>query len=354
MIEVQHLTKKYDNLYAVNDISFTIESGKIYGFLGPNGAGKSTTMNIITGCLSATSGTVSVDGKDIFENPIEAKRKIGYLPEIPPLYTEMTPAEYLAFVAQAKGVGYEQASRQIKEVMELTQITYVADRLIRNLSKGYRQRVGIAQALLGNPDIIILDEPTVGLDPKQIIEIRDLIRLLGQNKTVIVSSHILAEISEVCDHVIILSHGRLVANDSLSALEAGTKADTRLQLTVKGEMQTVASVLTEIEGVCNIDAQQEHENGICSFLFDIDFQNDPRDIIFYTLADKKIPIVEMSIKRPTLEDIFLRLTSNAFVNEENEQFSNQPSFENDTACDFSECESPEQQNEQIDKEDIDE
>ena len=246
MIEVKNLTKKYGSFCAVSDLSFTIEKGKIYGFLGPNGAGKSTTMNIVTGCLSATDGQVLVDGADIFKDPLTAKKKIGYLPELPPLYTEMTPAEYLSFVAEAKGVGYEEAPRQVREVMELTQITHVADRLIRNLSKGYRQRVGIAQALLGNPEVILLDEPTVGLDPRQIMEIRELIRSLGQTKTVIVSSHILAEISAVCDHVMILSHGRLVANDSLAALEESALADAALSLTVKGAGEDVAALLSEI------------------------------------------------------------------------------------------------------------
>ena len=319
MIEVRNLTKKYGSFFAVNDVSFTIEKGKIYGFLGPNGAGKSTTMNIITGCLSATGGSVFVDGEDIFEKPLEAKRKIGYLPELPPLYTEMTPAEYLAFVAEAKGVGYDEAPRQVKEVMELTQITHVADRLIRNLSKGYRQRVGIAQALLGNPDVIILDEPTVGLDPKQIIEIRELIRRLGETKTVIVSSHILAEISAVCDHVMIISHGRLVANDSIAALEASAMEDSALTLAVKGEIEAVSPVLEQIDGVLSIAAAcQEHEEGICRFVLDIDMQNDPRDTIFYTLAEMKMPIVEMFARHATLEDVFLRLTSEEFLEDEEE------------------------------------
>lgn len=316
MIEVRNLTKKYGNFFAVNDISFTIEKGKIYGFLGPNGAGKSTTMNIITGCLSATSGSVLIDGEDIFENPLEAKRRIGYLPELPPLYTEMTPAEYLAFIAEAKGVGYEETPRQVKEVMELTQISHVADRLIRNLSKGYRQRVGIAQALLGNPEIVILDEPTVGLDPKQIIEIRELISSLGQTKTVIVSSHILAEISAICDHVMIISHGRLVANDSLAALEESALTDTALHLTVKGEKDAVCALLEQIEGIRGIAAQESDTVGICRFLLDMDPQNDPRDTIFYTLAEMKMPIVEMSVHHATLEDIFLRLTSEEIFDEE--------------------------------------
>jgi ABC-2 type transport system ATP-binding protein len=313
LIEVRNLTKKYGNFLAVNDISFDIEKGKIYGFLGPNGAGKSTTMNIITGCLAATSGHVYVDGNDTFDKPLAAKRKIGYLPELPPLYAEMTPSEYLFFVAEAKGISYDRVSKQVSDVMELTQITHVANRPIHHLSKGYRQRVGIAQALLGDPDVIILDEPTVGLDPAQIIEIRSLIRSLGQNKTVIVSSHILAEISAVCDHVMILSHGRLVANDSLEALEQSALADARLHLTVKGDTQAVLSLLEAISDISDLKAEENKEDGICSFSMQIDAENDPRDTIFYTLAQNKMPIVEMCITHATLEDIFLRLTSDEFV-----------------------------------------
>ncbi|MBO5305480.1 MAG: ABC transporter ATP-binding protein, partial [Clostridia bacterium] len=226
----------------------------------------------------------------------------------------------LAFVAEAKGVGYEEAPRQVREVMELTQITHVSDRLIRNLSKGYRQRVGIAQALLGEPEVIILDEPTVGLDPKQIIEIRELIRRLGETKTVIVSSHILAEISAVCDHVMILSHGKLVANDSLAALEESAMEDSSLTLAIKGEIEAASKVLEQIEGVRSIVAAcQEHQEGICRFVLDIDAQNDPRDTIFYTLAEMKMPIVEIFVHHATLEDIFLRLTSDEFFEEQEDE-----------------------------------
>lgn len=316
LIEVRNLTKKYGHFPAVSNISFNIEQGNIYGFLGPNGAGKSTTMNMITGCLSATSGNVIIDGEDIFENPIQAKRKIGYLPEIPPLYPEMTPAEYLSFVAEAKGVGAEESIRQVKEVMELTQISDMADRLIRNLSKGYRQRVGIAQALLGNPDVIILDEPTVGLDPRQITQIRELIRSLGKFKTVIVSSHILAEISEICNHVMILSHGRLVANDTIQNLEDQASADQHLMLTVKGISDEVFTVLSKINGVRSVDRLKAESDRQCRFSLDIDRENDPRDAIFYALAEHKMPIVDMTWNRATLEDIFLRLTSAEFPDEE--------------------------------------
>ena len=213
MIEVSNLTKKYGDHIAVDHLSFRVEKGQIYGFLGPNGAGKSTTMNIITGYLAATEGTVTIDGKDVQKDPEEAKRAIGYLPELPPLYVDMTVREYLDFVAELKKVPKKERKQQIDEVMEMTQITDMQQRLIRNLSKGYRQRVGLAQAILGYPEVIILDEPTVGLDPKQIIEIRDLIRKLGENHTVILSSHILSEVSAVCDHIMIIAHGKLVASD---------------------------------------------------------------------------------------------------------------------------------------------
>ena len=214
MITVKELTKRYGAHTAVDALSFTVDKGQIYGLLGPNGAGKSTTMNIITGYISATDGTAEIDGCDIFDSPAEARAKIGYLPEQPPLYTDMTPREYLAFAAELKGLPREQRKAAVEQCMERTNIADVADRLIRNLSKGYRQRVGLACALLGDPPVIILDEPTVGLDPKQIIEIRELIRSLGQEHTVLLSSHILSEVNAVCDKVLIMSHGKLVACDT--------------------------------------------------------------------------------------------------------------------------------------------
>lgn len=224
MIEIDHLTKRYGSHTAVSDLCLTVEPGQIYGFLGPNGAGKSTTMNIMTGCLAATEGTVRIGGHDIFEEPAKAKALIGYLPEQPPLYLDMTPLEYLGFVAQAKGVSREDRKRQLKHAMEVTQIEGVRDRLIKNLSKGYKQRVGIAQALLGSPRLIILDEPTVGLDPAQVIEIRKLIRELGRAHTVILSSHILSEVQAVCQQILILSKGHLAAAGSLEELTADGKS----------------------------------------------------------------------------------------------------------------------------------
>ena len=239
MIEVSHLTKRYGSHLALDDLSFTIPEGQIYGLLGPNGAGKSTTMNILTGCLAATSGRVRIDGVDIFEDPMAAKKHLGYLPELPPLYMDRTPEEYLRFVARAKGIG--EVRGELERVMALTQITDVKDRLIRNLSKGYRQRVGIAQAILGDPDIIILDEPTVGLDPRQITEIRELIQKLGENKTVILSSHILSEVQAVCDSILILSRGKLVACDTPDNLERLLTGGTALELEADTQPERLGS-----------------------------------------------------------------------------------------------------------------
>lgn len=234
MIEINHLTKKYGSHAAVDDLSLNIESGKIYGFLGPNGAGKSTTMNMITGYLGASSGTIKIDGEDIFENPESARKKIGYLPELPPLYQEMLVEEYLNFVAELKKIPKGERAKAVEEVMELTGVAEVSGRLIKNLSKGYKQRVGLAQAILGYPEVIILDEPTVGLDPKQIIEMRTLIKKLGENHTVILSSHIMQEISAVCEYVFIISKGKLVAADTLENLENRSMANQTLEFEVKG------------------------------------------------------------------------------------------------------------------------
>ncbi|MGM9641646.1 MAG: ABC transporter ATP-binding protein [Eubacteriales bacterium] len=305
MIKVRNLTKKYGNHLAVNNISFDIKQGKIYGLLGPNGAGKSTTMNILTGCLAATSGEVLVDGHDIFEEPIEAKRHIGYLPEQPPVYGEMTPREYLMFVAEAKGVPFEKSLHHVKEVMMLTQIYDVRDRLIKNLSKGYRQRVGIAQAMIGEPDVIILDEPTVGLDPAQIIEIRNLIKKLGQIKTVIISSHILAEISAVCDHVIIISHGNIVANDTLEHLEAEASRDNAVTLKIKGDLGKSKKFIEAVKGVEKVKLTEE--SGIVTAEVSAQSGADIREDLFNIFASAKMPILDMHSNETTLEDIFLRL-----------------------------------------------
>ena len=330
MIEVKHLTKIYGDHTAVDDLSFTIQPGKIYGLLGPNGAGNSTTMNIVTGCLAATSGTFTVNGHDIYEDPIAAKRCIGYLPEIPPLYTDMTPYEFLSFVVEAKGVAYDEAARQVREVMELTQISDKQDRLIKNLSKGYRQRVGIAQAMLGNPDIIILDEPTVGLDPKQIIEIRELIRMLGENRTVILSSHILAEVSAVCDHVLIISHGKLVADDTIENLENSVNTTNTLHLSARGDLAAISEILAGIEGILDCE-QIPNGNGILDLKLTVSKERDLRDDIFFAMAEHKIPVLTMELEELTLENIFLSLTGGeGTVSDETEDEENETEEKEDT------------------------
>ncbi len=311
MIEVKNLTKVYGDHTAVNHLNFHVEAGHIYGFLGVNGAGKSTTMNMLTGCLAATEGTVRIDGHDIFEEPTEAKRCIGYLPELPPLYPEMTPREYLYFVGRAKGLSKGECSEQIDEVLKITQLMSVQNRLIRNLSKGYRQRVGIAQALLGHPKIIILDEPTVGLDPKQIIDIRDLIRSLGRDHTVILSSHILSEISEVCDYVMILSHGNLVASDTLEHLTHTLTGDRTVELLVRAPEGNLRMALNEIPGITSYEISPTEEPGVFSAAIGSARDTDLRDALFFKMAELRYPILEMSSRVVTLEDVFLRLTADA-------------------------------------------
>ena len=308
MIEVTNLTKKYGDHIAVEHLSFRVEKGQIYGFLGPNGAGKSTTMNIITGYLAATEGTVTIDGKDIQKDPEEAKRSIGYLPELPPLYVDMTVREYLEFVAELKKVPKKERKQQIDEVMEMTQITDMQQRLIKNLSKGYRQRVGLAQAILGYPEVIILDEPTVGLDPKQIIEIRDLIRKLGENHTVILSSHILSEVSAVCDHIMIIAHGKLVASDSPENLQKLMSGSMELNLEVKGSAAAVKSALQEISQIDRIEENTEASKNVAKMKVISKENADIREQVFYALADAKLPILEMTHAEKSLEDIFLELT----------------------------------------------
>ncbi|GMU17037.1 ABC transporter ATP-binding protein [Waltera acetigignens] len=308
MIEVTNLTKKYGDHIAVDHLSFRVEKGQIYGFLGPNGAGKSTTMNIITGYLAASEGTVTIDGKDVQKDPEEAKRSIGYLPELPPLYVDMTVREYLEFVAELKKVPKKERKQQIDEVMEMTQITDMQQRLIRNLSKGYRQRVGLAQAILGYPEVIILDEPTVGLDPKQIIEIRDLIRKLGENHTVILSSHILSEVSAVCDHIMIIAHGKLVASDSPENLQKLMSGSMELNLEVKGSAAAVKSALQEISQIDRIEENTEASKNVAKLKVISKENADIREQVFYALADAKLPILEMTHAEKSLEDIFLELT----------------------------------------------
>lgn len=308
MIEINHLVKKYGEHVAVDDLTLTVEPGKIYGFLGPNGAGKSTTMNMITGYLGATSGEVKINGHDIFADPQEAKKCVGYLPEIPPLYTEMTVREYLNFVAELKGLDKKVRKTQTEEIMELTHTKEVSERLIRNLSKGYRQRVGFAQAIMGYPDVIILDEPTVGLDPKQIIEVRELIKELGKKHTVILSSHILTEISAVCDHVFILSKGKLVASDSTEHLLERMSGAQEIALLVKDKEQRTEELLKELPGVTEVGREPGEASEEVLFHVTAERGEDIREALFHVCAKEEIPVLEMHTETKSLEDVFLELT----------------------------------------------
>lgn len=304
MIQVKHLTKRYGDFTAVDDISFTLETGHIYGFLGPNGAGKSTTMNIMTGCLAPTGGTVLIDNCDIFEDAQKAKKLLGYLPEIPPLYTEQTPIEYLGFVAEAKGVSARQIPSEVARVIAETRLDEMANRLIRNLSKGYRQRVGIAQALLGNPHYIILDEPTVGLDPLQIIEIRDLIRELGQHHTVILSSHILSEVQAICESVLIIAHGKLVAFDTPQNLEKTLAAANKLTLTADcGE----AALQQILDSVPNVAARETMPDGTATLTVNGDLTATAR-ALFFAFAKANVALLQLTPQKADLENIFIELT----------------------------------------------
>lgn len=308
LIEINHLVKKYGEHVAVDDLTLTVEPGKIYGFLGPNGAGKSTTMNMITGYLGATSGEVKINGHDIFADPQEAKKCVGYLPEIPPLYTEMTVREYLDFVAELKGLDKKVRKTQTEEIMELTHTKEVSERLIRNLSKGYRQRVGFAQAIMGYPDVIILDEPTVGLDPKQIIEVRELIKELGKKHTVILSSHILTEISAVCDHVFILSKGKLVASDSTEHLLERMSGAQEIALLVKEKEQRMEELLKELPGVAEVSREPGEAAEEVLFHVTAERGEDIREALFHACAKEEIPVLEMHTETKSLEDVFLELT----------------------------------------------
>ncbi len=318
MIEVTDLTKRYGDHLAVDHLSFKVEKGQIYGFLGPNGAGKSTTMNIITGYLAASGGTVTIDGHDVQQEPEEAKKCVGYLPEMPPLYLDMTVEEYLRFAAELKKVSRAERMGQVEQVMEMTRITDMRGRLIKNLSKGYRQRVGLAQALLGSPEVLILDEPSVGLDPKQIIEIRDLIRELGKNHTIILSSHILSEVSAVCDHVMIISHGRLVASDSPEGLQRLMSGTGELKLTVKGSFEALQEAVDGMTGIQDLEQQSGAPEGCCNVRIRTEGDQDVREALFYLLAEKKLPILSMTLTEKSLEDIFLEVTGGAAEAEEPE------------------------------------
>ena len=321
MIEVSNLVKDYGNHHAVKDISFTVDDGQIVGLLGPNGAGKSTTMNIMTGYISATSGTVKIGGCDILEEPIQAKKLIGYLPELPPLYEDMTVGEYLSFVCDLKGIRKkEDKIAAVTEVEEAVKITEVKGRLIKNLSKGYKQRVGLAQALIGNPPLLILDEPTVGLDPNQIIEIRSLIKSLAGKHTIILSSHILSEVNAICDYVLIIDKGILVAEDTPENLSRHFADKNRILLSIKGERTQVEEALEASLYLESFEITSEHDD-IIDVTAESSSEKDVRDELFFEFADKKLPIVKMETENLSLEDVFLKLTGqdiDEMQNEENE------------------------------------
>lgn len=308
MIEVKHLTKKYGSGVAVSDLSFKVESGKIYGFLGPNGAGKSTTMNIIAGCLAPTEGQVLIGGYDICEEPDEAKRLIGYLPEQPPLYPDMTPEEYLTFVGRTKGLRGAELHEEIEYVMDATCIGGMRSRLIKNLSKGYKQRVGIAQAMLGSPEIIILDEPTVGLDPRQIIYIRSLIKKLGERHTVILSSHILSEISAVCDYVMIISHGKLVASSPIDDLGSALGEEKATEITVRSNVTQLSALLESIDAVDGYEIDPTDEDGVLNARLTTEDEGALREQLFSALAGAGMTVYRIQPVTRTLEEMFLRLT----------------------------------------------
>ncbi len=312
MIEVKNLSKRYGQNIALNNISFSVEKGTVVGFLGPNGAGKSTTMNIITGYLSASSGVVTVGGYNTLDNPNEVKKLIGYLPEMPPLYPDMTVKEYLNFMYNLKKVTLPR-EKHIKEICSLVKINDVYNRLIANLSKGYKQRVGIAQALLGNPPVLILDEPTVGLDPKQIIDIRNLVKDLGKNHTIILSSHILPEIQAVCERIIIVSKGSLVADGTPDTLAHNLSTEHKLIVRIDGPREEILNGLKALQNVVRVDAFGEKESGVFEFGVEAQEGIDIRRDLFRLAAKKDWPIVSLSNTELTLEDVFLQLTSTSYL-----------------------------------------
>jgi len=309
MIKVSHLTKNYGNHVAVDDISLDIKPGKIYGFLGPNGAGKSTTMNIITGYLAPTSGEVLIDGHDIYKEPEEAKACIGYLPEIPPLYVDMKVNEYLKFVCELKKVKKEDRDKEVERVMDLTKVSDVQNRIINNLSKGYRQRVGMSQALIGSPKVIILDEPTVGLDPNQIKEVRDLIKSLAGEHTVILSSHILSEISETCSHVFIIDKGKIIANNAIETLSNYFNSKQVLEIVAKGDKDKCKEIIEAIEDIESVSVEKGTEEGTVNITVTATYSKDVREDVSLALSSEKISIFEMKEDTKSLEDVFLELTA---------------------------------------------
>lgn len=309
MIEVKNLVKRYGDHTAVDQLSFTVNKGQILGFLGPNGAGKTTTMNIITGYISATEGTVTVNGLDVFEEPEEVKKMIGYLPEFPPLYPDMTVREYLSFVADLKKVIKSERKQMIAEIMESTMITPMADRLIKHLSKGYKQRVGLAQAIMGYPELIILDEPTVGLDPKQIIEIRELIKELSKKHTIILSSHIMQEVSAVCDTIMIIDRGKLILSDKPENLSARMGATGGIKLSIKGDKSTILEALKKVNRIRRIKENPPVEEGVVELSVFCNEKEDIREEVFHALVGAGAVVLEMQSLRMSLEDIFLKVTN---------------------------------------------
>ena len=308
MVKVEHLSKSYDGIPAIKDLTFNLRPGKIYGLLGKNGAGKSTTMNIMTGYLSADSGTVSIDGFDIVKEPIKAKEHIGYLPEIPPVYTDMTVTEYLKFVIELKKIEKQKREYELERVIKLCGLQSVSNRLIKNLSKGYRQRVGIAEALVGDPELIVLDEPTVGLDPEQIIEIRKLIESLKKNHIVILSSHILSEVSEICDNIIIINDGKLIVNTEASLLSTYVHSSQTIIITANGDKNKAISALNKIDKVSNVIADKLSDVDSYKYTLTIDSDNDIRADISMALSSQGIVILEMKQTGNDLEDMFLEIT----------------------------------------------
>ncbi len=309
MIQVEHLNKKYGKLTAVEDLSFTVEKGQIYGFLGPNGAGKSTTMNIMTGYIAATGGTVSINGFDILKEPKKAKKCIGYLPEVPPLYTDMTVWEYLMFAAELKNTSKKDRIEHVEEIVKELGLEDVEDRLIRNISKGFKQRVGLAQALIGDPEVIILDEPMVGLDPKQIMEMRKLIKRLSKDHTILLSSHILSEVSAVCDHIMIISHGRLVASGSPEELQEMMQVKVELEITVLGEQEQAEAVLKTMDKIEQYFFEEGEEEKSVKIRLQAKDHADIRKEISVALSGVDLPILSMNMAEKSLEDIFMELTA---------------------------------------------
>lgn len=309
MIEVENVTKRFGEHLALDNVSFTVNDGEILGFLGPNGAGKSTTMNIITGYISATDGTVRIDGIDILKSPEEAKKKMGYLPELPPLYMDMTVEEYLQFVSKIKKVSSAKEKENIDRIMDVVKIADVRSRLIRNLSKGYKQRVGLAQAIIGDPEVLILDEPTVGLDPKQIIEIRNLIKELGKKHTIILSSHILPEVSAVCDRVIIINRGQIVASGTPEELSKKLSYSSKIVLRIKGNRDTILKTVKGIQNVEQVEQQGVFEAGTIDVQVEAKKGTDIRESLFNGLCSAKLAVLMMKSMDLTLEEVFLQVTT---------------------------------------------